>query len=179
MKLPAQPPPLSLVSIDDDLKRAKDRHEAIAGNGRKSENAGYDAHHHVERVQLAENGWKIHNYTNTPSEIALLRDVSRSKFFLDSTFSHLAENIPRLPHQSFCSAPSLGWGGRWSSGDFLPLQSKYKSLVLIREFKYGCYCCGSPFTIKSCSIVFVCMSCLFRSLTSGRGLLWITCMPTH
>ena len=41
-----------------NLQRTEDSHEPITGDGGKGENAGDDANHRVERVQLAEHSWK-------------------------------------------------------------------------------------------------------------------------
>ena len=41
-----------------NLQRTEDSHEPITGDGGEGENAGDDANHRVERVQLAEHSWK-------------------------------------------------------------------------------------------------------------------------
>ena len=47
-----------LLSNDTNLQRTEDSHEPITRDGREGENAGDDANHRVERVQLAEHSWK-------------------------------------------------------------------------------------------------------------------------
>ena len=47
-----------LLTNVTNLQRTEDSHEPITGDGGEGENAGDDANHRVERVQLAEHSWK-------------------------------------------------------------------------------------------------------------------------
>ena len=47
-----------LLSNVTNLQRTEDSHEPITRDGGEGENAGDDADHRVERVQLAEHSWK-------------------------------------------------------------------------------------------------------------------------
>ena len=50
------------------------------------------------------------------------------QIFYQVFFSHLEENILRRHHQSFYSAPSLGWGEKgWSVGKYFYIQWSHKN----------------------------------------------------